>query len=660
VSDSSENTFLSARELAFLCLLILAAIGIRAAYLADWVRSPYFGFPLLDEEYVHNWAREFAQGQIRREPFFRAPLYSLFVAAVYRLWGDGPLAPRLFQMAFGAFSAVAVYFLGRRWLGAGAAGLAAALAAANPLLIFYDGELLSVSLETALNLAFLLALVAAWRERRLSRGMLGKWAAAGALLGAAALARPNILLPGGLLALAFLWRRRRAGEWRSAALACLAYGLAAAAAIAPAAVWNRVVGRDNVPICTQGGINLYLGNAPFASGLTPDTPITFSRHEGYEDSVELYGRRAAETALGRTLSPSEIDRYWLGRTFRSIASDPLRWLGLIGKKTLAFASALELRNNKSPAFAIAYSPWLAAWREWHNFAWLGPLALAGAALCWRAAVEGRILALFCGGYALSVILFFVCARFRAPLLPPLTLLAAGGASLALRGAFHEKRLRQAAAWAALACLGAALCRIDWLHLAPPPRRYDLWLVRSIHDRQGDQAAAEAALREALAERRDYPDGLHSLGALELARGNVAQAMELFRETIAADPRYVAAYNSLGACLRAQGRIAEARQAIEQCLALDPWHAKAWMNLGELELGAEDWGAAQRAFEKAEALNPAHFGGALGLARICDARGEAAAAQAWLSQALARDAESIALLARRDPAIAQLLRRYSPQ
>lgn len=587
----SEQAYSKAEVIA-LAMLFFGALAMRVLYLRDWALSPYYGHPLNDELYVHNWALDVLKNRVPREAFFRAPLYSFFVAGVYRIWGSNPLMVRVIQMLLGMAAVFLTYAIGRRWLGWKTAFLAAAIVATTPLLIHYDAELLSLAFHLPLDLAFLLAFLIAFNNPN-SRW---RWFAAGVLAGIAAIARPNIQLPAAVLCAYSLWIGCRHKTLASAAANIALLVLGMALPILPVTAFNRIAGNDRVMICSQAGVNLYLGNASFADGFIPDTPMTYSRPAEYHDSVEDFGNRASEELTGRRMKPSEVSAFWTSRTISDIGSNPARWIRLMIRKSVGFLSSAEVRNNKSPIFAIeTISPWLGHLRRVHNFSWLAPLALAGSVILWKRHRDSRIITLYVIAYSASVIAFFVCSRFRAPIIPMFALLAAGGAHAAWQSWREHDRLWPAL-WFAILIAGAVVTNVDWFDLSPSPRRYDLWLLHKIHEEEGDFAASEKVLREALAEERNFADGLYSLGRIELARGNVAQAQALFEETTEADLKYVSAWNGLASIHRMQGRLDQARQALMRCLALDARHVNAWLNLAEIERLSNNMPASRRALE----------------------------------------------------------------
>src|SRR5437899_999465 len=333
--------------------LFLLALAARLLYLCQYANAPFFWVPSLDALYHDLLARAIAAGRSDPAAFFRAPLYYYFLGGIYRLFGHSFWAARVVQAAVGAGSCALLFQLGQRLLRPTVALLAAGMMALYVPLIFFDGELLTPVLEVFLDLGFLLLAVRAMESQ--SRW---EWLAAGLVQGLSAITRPNVLVVTPL-AVAWIWQRRRRGEPRGAVRAAALFLAGTALAPALVTVRNYRIAGDPVFIASQGGINLFLGNRPEADGFTPSTPRRYRFQGPYEDSVALYGQRAAEEALRRPLSASAAQSYWVRRVFRWWCDDPAGALRLTGKKWVLAWTHREIRNNQAYDFIRAeFAPFL--------------------------------------------------------------------------------------------------------------------------------------------------------------------------------------------------------------------------------------------------------------------------------------------------------------
>ncbi|HKY31489.1 MAG TPA: glycosyltransferase family 39 protein, partial [Candidatus Polarisedimenticolia bacterium] len=176
--------------------LACAGVGLvlRLSHLAALRALPTFDGYIMDEAYHDTWARAIASGDwLGTEVFFRAPLYPYFLGAVYAVAGTGGLAPRLIQCLLGSLSVLLVHRIGLRIGSRGSAAAAALLTALCGPLIHFDNELLITVLEGHLLLAALLLLLKGVQKEAGGAGRARIFLAAGAVLGLAAIARPNML-----------------------------------------------------------------------------------------------------------------------------------------------------------------------------------------------------------------------------------------------------------------------------------------------------------------------------------------------------------------------------------------------------------------------------------------------------------------------------------
>lgn len=554
--------------------LLLAAFAVRLLYLTQYAQTPFFWVPALDALYHDLHARSLAGGHAETGVFFRAPLYYHFLAALYWLFGHNFWAVRLVQAALGAASCVLAYLLGERVFRP-SVGLVAALAMVlYAPLVFFDGELHSPGLEVFLDLAFLLLALHAFQT-----GYRRAWLLAGLVLGLSAITRPNILVAVPLVLGWLAWaERRRTGNQRAV---CAGLFVAATLLIPGlVTVRNAVVAHDPVFIAAQGGINLYLGNRPEADGYTPTTPKRYAFAGPYEDSVALYGQRAAEEAAGHPLKASEAQAYWMRQVVTWWRQQPGAALRLTARKWVLAWTHREIRNNNAFEFIRAeFIPFL--WACPIGFWFAGPFGLLGMGLAWRENRNSRFLTLFVLLYVCSFVLFFVADRFRLPVVPVL-LVFAGHSVLWLAERVRERR------WRTLTVAGPALAALvlfvgaDWFRTTrPEDRPRDFWSAGNRYRELRELPEAEAQYRKALALDRADPEIWMNLGTVQYGTGQFAPAAESFRQALALSPGNASLHYNLGMCLLELKDIPTARAAFEHALQLDPNHRGAREQLGRL-------------------------------------------------------------------------------
>ena len=418
-----EPAVRSGRRALWFLLVFLVALGLRLAHVAQIQDSPLIEAPILDEQVHDDWAQQFAAGEAwsvdRRtgepRPYFRAPLYIWFLGTTYAVFGHDPgVAPRVLQAVLGALACGLLCLLGARLFDERTGLIAGLVMAATWTLVYFDGELLIVPLLVFLDTLLLLLLA---RAREL--GTRRAWAAAGVVLGVSALARPNVLLFAPAVCAWILWLERPHALGRRLATVAV-FTLAVCAPVLPVTLRNKLVAGELVLISSQGGVNFFIGNNPVSDGTTAIVPGTSADWwEGHDQTHQIVAQ-----ALGHPPTDAEVSRWFFDRSFEFWREQPGLALSKLGEKGLMFLSRQEWANNKCIyTFAEEFAPWTA--RLPFGFWIIGPLGLLGLLLALRRD-PSRLFPLwaFVAVYALSVIAFFVNARFRQPLLPALILLGA--------------------------------------------------------------------------------------------------------------------------------------------------------------------------------------------------------------------------------------------
>ncbi len=393
--------------------VFLIALMIRGLYVYQQRSSPDFDRPMVDAVYFDQWGQAFAKGESFTDgPYYRAPLYPWCLGTVYALFGQGTLPPRMVQAVLGSLTCGLVFLIGRLAFNR-TVGLVAGVGAASYwILVYFTGELLIPTLIVFLDMLLILLLLEAHRRRS---GVL--WGLSGLVLGLSAIARPTILLfaPAIVIWMAALPRRSWPELLRTAAV----FTAGVALPILPITVRNYVVGHDRVLISSQGGVNLYIGNNPQAKGHGVTLPGTrWNWHLTSLDQIAI-----AEKAEGRKLKPSEVSGYYLRKTWEFVSGQPGAAAKLLCWKTVLLFNSYEFGNNKDIyGYTQRYTPIVRYLPLW--FGLVGPLGFLGLVVLWPRRVELFPLWGFVLTYAATVVLFFVSARFRVPLVPALILYGA--------------------------------------------------------------------------------------------------------------------------------------------------------------------------------------------------------------------------------------------
>jgi tetratricopeptide (TPR) repeat protein len=586
------------------------ALTVRLMHVWQIRSAPFFSVLMGDSRAYDEWAQRIAGGDwLGHEVFYQAPLYPYLLGVIYAIAGRSLLLVRIVQALIGSASCVLLALAGAR-LFSPRAGIAAGLMLAlYAPAIFFDG-LLQKSVLDVFFVCLALSLITktetaeaaehaekhfSLRSRRALRFRSFLWL--GVAMGGLALTRENAIL---LIVVVAVWAIAGAGA-RSVAV----FILGVAIVLVPVAARNAYVGGGFYVTTSQAGPNFYIGNHPGADGTYQSLRFGRGAPE-YErqDATEL-----AEHALGRRLTPADVSSYWSGRAFDYIASQPGPWLKLMARKTVLLWNAAEVVDTESQETHAEWSLPLRLLGPVGHFGVLVPLGLFGMIatfLAPGAADRSRLWLLYALliTYAASVVVFYVFARYRYPLVPLLILFAAAG--LVEARAFVRRVGNAFSTWT-LSVVAVIAVFANW------PMLSGAWMQAVTEGNLGTALQSEQRLDEAAAH---------------------------YRRAIAFRPDYAAAYSNLGTALRAQGRLDEAVATYERALALQPDFPDAHYNLANALTDQGKAGAAIEHFQIALRVIPgsAEVHNNLGIALAADGKTDEAAAE--FRAALAADPDSV--------------------
>lgn len=573
-----------------------AALAVRLIYAAQAWSSPLFQVPTNDADAYYRLALDFSRGLLLHpagEPYWQPPFYPMALAAWMTVAGPSVLGIKLAQIALGSVNCVLVYLLGRRVLGP-PTGLVAGLAAAfyGPL-VYFDGELLTPTLQIFLNLCAVLLLMRGARPRRLP--VLG---AAGLVLGLSIITRPDTFL---LLIAAAVWvagRLGRTGGTVQAAAACALMLACAALPVVPVAVRNAVIGGDRVIISSNGGINFYIGN-------NPDEEKTRAIRPGPDwDALQALPKKDNPDA-----TPSQQSAWFYRESLRYAAAQPAAYARLLVKKTVMYITAVEGRRNNDPYHYRQHS-WLYAalmWR-WGGFAFpFGvalPLAVFGLLAC-RRVPDAGMLYVYLGAQFVSVVAFFVCSRYRVPAAPVLLIFAASG-GIELWRAAHQRRLRQLSVPLAIAVCVMVVSNLNLYEVDANRQLIDadthLYLGHILENR-GDLNEALEQYKRAVALNPRSEVSRFDLADLLARTGRTAQAKRQLLAALELNPRSPALNARLGEILQQEGDLSGANIRYARAAGADPMFAHKLVSLAEMAYGEGRYDLAAEALRAVVRIEP---------------------------------------------------------
>jgi len=545
------------------------ALAVRLAHIWQIREAPFFTVLMGDSRAYDEWAQRIARGDwLGREVFYQAPLYPYLLGTFYAIAGRDLFMVRVGQAVIGSVSCVLLGLAGCRLFSRRAgviAGLGLALYAPA---IFFDALVQKSVVD-----AFFVCLTI-WLLARLITGPQTRWAWfwTGVAMGGLSLTRENALVFVGVTLLWALVRRHVPPDgsirntavvagWRTRIAAAGMFMLGLTVVLLPVAVRNSVVGGGFYLTTSQFGPNFYIGNNARADG----TYMSLRFGRGAPEYEREDATALAEEATGRHLSPAEVSSYWTKRSLSFVRSDPLAWLKLLGRKFALLWNRTEMLDTESQETHAEWSTPLRLGGRLGHFGVLVPLALLGLIVTWPLRDRLWVIYGISAAYAASVVMFYVFARYRYPLVPFLFLFAAAGL-------VESPRLLRVDA-RTLALVSAVLASAVFVNRP----MLDTELMRAITE--------------------------HNLGAALQSDNRFDEAIEHYRRAVAFKADYAPAYSNMGAALRAEGRLSDAVTAYEHALAIQPDEGEAHYNLANALQDQGKPGEAIEHFRRALRLRP---------------------------------------------------------
>jgi tetratricopeptide (TPR) repeat protein len=634
--------------------IFAVALAVRLAHVWQMRGSPFFTVLMGDSRSYDEWARRIAGGEwIGREVFYQAPLYPYFLGVLYAIAGHHMLLVRIVQAILGSLACVFLATAGGRFFSPRVGLFAGLILALYAPAIFFDGLIQKSTLDVffVCLALWLVARIATVRLKadateaggvtaggtrtggvRLQPDQAGQadagrrradlaWLLLGLAIGALTLTRENAIVFTAVIVLWTLTRRDRAH-------AAAAFLLGVAIVVLPVAIRNSLVGGGFYVTTSQLGPNFYIGNNARSDGTYQSLRYGRGAPE-YErqDATEL-----AERAAGRPLTPAEVSSYWTGQALDFIAGRPGDWLKLVGRKAALLVNATEMLDTESQESHAEWSLPLRITGIAGHFGILVPLAVLGLIVSWPHRSRLAVLYAMLVVYAASVVLFYVFARYRYPLVPFLILFAAAGLDHLVGGVrlqadhgapvrlkpdatnWNRVRLKPDTTWA-LATAAVVAIFANWPILSADMNRavtehnlgaalqsegrYDEAIAHyrratalrsdyapaynnlaSSLNSKGQTDDAIATYEQALRLQPDYPEAHYNLANALLQAGRRDEAVAHFQRALQSMSASADVHNNLGIALMGAGKVAEAVDEFRQAIQIEPDSAKAHRNLGD--------------------------------------------------------------------------------
>jgi Flp pilus assembly protein TadD len=546
-------------------------------------------------QFYDDWAKQILHGQwTDHRAFYGLPLYPFLVALLYGIFGYGPFVPGFFQACLEAGTALLIYKITVRLMirdNASQSGKTAKISGAFAVAgwcFFVPSEAYSVILMPTAGATFVFWLLV-WQILRRESALPPRRAlACGLFLGFAAMGVASILLLVPLFLAAILFRRT---HLKQAGAATGLFLVGVLAGTAPCWIHNTFVADDRVFLSAHGGINLWLGNNPEATGYPHFPGLHAGQGQMLRDSIDQ-----AEAAAGRSLKRSEVSAWWSAKARDYITHNPGAWLKLMARKFGNFWNAFEYDDLGVIVNLREYGvlfPGL-------HFGFIATLGLAGILFSWSTFPASRWVAAAIALQLAAILPVFVTERYRLPVVPGLLVFAALGlrrlwdscatanyakaalqlGTIALSALFvamprHDSSLQALEAYNAgrfaleTNNLAAAETHLQQAHSLVPDNTETNIAFGNLRLAQGDAAAARDAYEAVLRIDPKHKGALNNLGVLALTGNDAPRAIDFFRRALAVEPRNPKAHYLLAKALDLGGHRDEARIEANRALELEP-------------------------------------------------------------------------------------------
>jgi hypothetical protein len=553
-------------------------------------------------QYYSDWALRIARGQWTDHlAFYGLPGYAYLLAGFYFLLGFDPFTVALVQAGVFAGIATIVFHLTRKIVLANrrdvphVANIAGLLASLGWMFFVPAETYTTILMPTIWGVGgfWLCVLVLGAGKKRPP----AQWLVIGLFIGVltSIAATAVTLVPLVIAAIALAARGNAPGQARVASLlipavTCFAgIGLG----IAPAWMHNRLVAHDKVTLSSHGGINLWIGNNPGATGYPKMPPgIRPTQSGSMRDSIAL-----AEHAAGRKLSRGEVSEYWAGRAKEFVLAHPGEWVRLVGRKLFNFWNAYSYDDVTS---IVRLRAMKVTWPGL-SFGFVAVFGLAGVATFGWSSLAGRFTTAAIILHMTALLPAFVTERYRLVAVPGLIVF---GAVWIIE--MQQRLARGGFARLPVPAIGAMVAA---LFVAQPQTDTSLWSLdyyeAGIRQTQtGQLDAAQKSLERALAYEPRGADIYFALGNLSLEKGDRDRAKGFYRRALDLNPTHDGVLNNLGVLAMEEKRWPLAESFFLKSLETESEDPKTFYLLARVRLERGDRDGARAALNEALRRRPA--------------------------------------------------------
>ena len=583
-SEKDSDNQLNKKQLSIAVAIFALALVVRLVYLYGASKSPTFLAPIVDSLEYDKLARALAAGRgIGLGFFWQAFFYPLYLSVAYFFTHGSIIHAKLIQIVFGSALCVLVYRLGEKVFDHRTGILAGVITAMYAPLALFESELLATGWASIWSVVLIILLLKA-RQAKGKRIYLLLGICGGLSIITRATFLPFFAIAAVWLAIAL---RRESMRWFMIVEKELLIILGTLLILGPVALLCfRMTGRLS-PLPASGPINLYMGNnsdreeiMALRPGVDWENLIFLPRQHGAKNAQQEY-------------------KFFIRKVRSYILTQPMHFLKRLARKTVHFFSSREIPSNFD-LYAARKNSTLFSMLIWkiHGFGFpfgvLLSLVILGLVSHWRQIPVPIILFLVL--YPFAIILVFVTARYRAPMIPIMALPAAVG-FWRLFDAVRKKCFQRIAMMVLLIVAVAVLSSIAGPFAAEKINyQAEMFYCLAYRNQQlGRLNEAVPFLNKAINEDPLYCDAHHLLGYILYQQGKPKEAIPYLKKAIEINPQYYSAYTNIGLALCKLGKIEEGVENFNKALQINPNSslvrynlAMALAQLGEITAAAEQF------------------------------------------------------------------------
>ncbi len=356
---------------------------------------------------------------------------------------------------------------------------------------------------------------------------------------------------------------------------------------------NWFVAKDFVLLSAHSGINFYIGNGPYSSGVFQNPIFLPPTHEGHAQGQKII----AELTLQRNLKPSQVSSFWMDKTLRFIQSSPGEYMRLLRNKFLMFFTRIDDADDIDLSLQRD-------WREaldFNSFSIISPLAILGLALTLKKYPQMAFVNLIILSQFIFTVIFFLISRHRVTVVPFLMMYEAFTIFWLIER-IQKRRFIPVV-------VSGILCFVLFMFLKPVvigQRVIDFTrLMKSgfIFSQSGDSLRARDQYQKALELQPFDVDALYNLGNCYAEEKNFPEAIRYYQKVLAIRSYDTDALFNLARVYELANTPAQAIETYQQLLLVKPSEYNAHLKLAAIYRSQKNCKQAIIHYEQAVKINP---------------------------------------------------------